>query len=75
MAEDKFIFRMIARKAFAGFILPHTSLRGCRCAFFLGGGGVVTFNLFLTFDFEAIIDLNYWQGISLEAALLFDKLK
>ena len=66
MAEDKFIFRMIARKAFAGFILPHSSLRGCRCAFW----GVVTFNPFLTFDFEGIIDLNYWRGISLASALL-----
>ena len=46
---------MIARKAFAGlFSYCHTHL--------LGGVdvllGVVTLDLFLTFDFEAIIDFN-----------------
>ena len=45
MAEDQFIFQMIAGKAFAGFILPHTSLRGVD-VLLGGGGGVVTFDLF-----------------------------
>ena len=54
MAEDQFIFRMIARKAFAGFILPHTSLRGVDVFF----GGLWPLTYFLTFDFEAIIDFN-----------------
>ena len=45
MAEDKLIFQMIAWKAFAGYKLPHTSLRGVDVLFFWGGG-VVTFDLF-----------------------------
>ena len=54
MAEDKFIFPMIARKVFAGFILPHTSLRGVDLLF----GGLWPLTYFLTFDFGAIIDFN-----------------
>ena len=54
MAEDEFIFRMIAWKAFAGFILPLTSLWGEDVLF----GGLWPLTYFLTFDFEAIIDFN-----------------
>ena len=56
MAEDKLIFQMIAWKAFAGYKLPHTSLRGVDVLFLGGGGGLWPLTYFLTFDFEAIID-------------------
>ena len=54
MAEDKFILRMIAWKAFAEMILPHTSLRSVDVFF----GGLWPLTYFLTFEFEAIIDFN-----------------
>ena len=55
MAEDKLIFWMIARKVFAGFILPHTSFRGCRCAFW--GLRPLTVTYFLTFDLKPLLPL------------------
>ena len=56
MAKDKFIFRMIARKAFAGlFSYCHTHPLGDVDVLF---GRLWTLTYFLTFDFEAIIDFN-----------------
>ena len=55
MAEDKFIFRMIARKAFVGFILPHTIPLGGVDVLF---GGLWSLTYFSTFGFEAIVDFN-----------------
>ena len=45
---------MIARKAFAGFILQHNPLGGVDVLF----GGLWPLTYFLTFDFEAIIDFT-----------------
>ena len=53
MADDKFIFQTIARKGFAGlFSYCHIHPLGGVDVLY---GGVTHF---LTFDFEAIIDLN-----------------
>ena len=54
IADDKFSFQTISRKAFAELFsyCTHTSLRGCRCAFW----GLWPLPYFFTFDLEAIIE-------------------
>ena len=60
-----FRFQTISLKPLAGLLsyCIQTSLRGCRCAFW----SLWPLTYFFTFDFEAIIDFNWFRIISRKA--------
>ena len=70
MADDKFSFRTIPLKAFAGLFSDwtHTSLRGCRCAF---SGSCDLQPNFSTFALRPLLTSIIGGGIPLASALLF----